>query len=431
MTPRHIAFELLKKAEKSKQYSNIALDHALSASDMSEADRALSAALFYGVTERKITLDYQLSHLSSRKLSELDLDVLTALRLGLYQLMFMDRIPDHAAINETVSLCSRKTSGFVNAVLRSYTRQGAFPLPEDSADPAERLSVKYSANKSLCQKLIDIYGKDKAEDILEGFGAIPPTTLRVNTLKLTREALAKQIESAKLTAISPHGLFVKGAVRDIYGFEDGSFFVQDEASQICVEALGAEAGELMLDICACPGSKSFGSAIRMENKGRIIAFDLHQRKLSLIESNAKRLGINIIETQAHDGRDPIPELMGKADRVLCDVPCSGFGVLAKKPELRYKSPEESEALPDIQLAILSNACGYLKEGGTLVYSTCTIFPEENEKNIARFLSTHPEFSLTPFSLSGFEAKSGMVTLLPSRENPIDGFFIAKLTKTRR
>ena len=216
-------------------------------------------------------------------------------------------------------------------------------------------------------------------------------------------------------------------MRELYGFSEGYFFVQDEASQIAVEALGAEAGDVVMDICSCPGSKSFGTAIRMENCGQILSYDLHEKKLPLISSGAERLGIGIITPAVQDGRDPIPTLFGKADRVLCDVPCSGFGVLAKKPELRYKDPAASSALPDIQLAILENACRYVKAGGTLVYSTCTILPEENEENLARFLGAHPEFSPVPFSVGALDVPTGMITLLPDT-HPTDGFFIAKLKR---
>ena len=218
-----------------------------------------------------------------------------------------------------------------------------------------------------------------------------------------------------------------GTIRSLYGFDDGLFFVQDEASQICVEILGAEPDDTVLDICACPGSKSFGSAIRMQNRGEIHAFDLHEKKLSLVVSGAQKLGITILDTRANDGRSFLPEWEGRADRVLCDVPCSGFGVIAKKPELRYKDPAISAALPDIQRDILETASRYVKNGGTLVYSTCTIFPEENEENVARFLASHPEFSLVPFRVGAFDCPEGQITLLPDR-HPTDGFFIAKLTK---
>lgn len=429
MTPRLLAYELLQKAEKSKQYSNIALDNALKTSDMSEADKRLASILFYGVTEKKLTLDYQISTLSSRPIDQLDATVLTAIRLGLYQLEYLDRIPAHAAINETVSLCTKKTTGFVNAILRQYTRNGGLALP-DKENTEEYLSVKYSLCEEIVRRFLSIFGEHDTELLLEGFNNTAKTTLRVNTLKTTREELAKAIEGAEATASSPHGLYVKGSIRELYGFDDGLFFVQDEASQICVEALDAQKDELLLDICSCPGSKSFGAAMNMQNCGRIISFDLHENKLSLVRSGAQRLGISIIKTQAQDGRRFIPELEGAADRVLCDVPCSGFGVLAKKPELRYKDPSESAALPDIQLEILENASRYLKEGGSLVYSTCTILPEENSLNIERFLKRHKDFELCPWSVGDIRANDGMMTLYP-HIHKTDGFFIAKLTRKKQ
>lgn len=427
MKPRKLAFELLQKLEKNQQFSNIMLDKALTDSDMSAEDKRLASILLYGVTERRLTLDHQISKLSSRPVAQLDGAVLTALRMGLYQLIFMDRIPPHAAINETVELVSRRTSGFVNAVLRAYTRAPSVSYPDPSEGIDNYLSVRYSIGLPLCRRLIHDYGEERAESILLGFERIPDTTLRVNTLKISRDDLAAHIDGAEYTALSEDGLRIKGAVRDIYGYSDGLFFVQDEASQLCVKVLDAQPNETVLDICACPGSKSFGAAISMENKGCVRSFDLHAKKLPLIVSGAERLGIDIISVSEGDGRNFIPELEDAADRVLCDVPCSGFGVLAKKPELRYKDPEESAALPDIQLAILENACRYVKSGGTLVYSTCTVFPEENENNINRFLERHDDFKLVPCSAGALELPCGYITLLPDT-HPTDGFFIAKLKK---
>ena len=427
MNPRKLALELLVKAEKNEQFTNIALDRALLDSGLSEADRALCSILFYGVIEKRIALDYRLAALSSRPLRELDANVLSALRLGLYQLTALDRIPPHAAIYETVALCPKKSAGFVNAILRTHTRTPETPLPDKKSEPVRYLSIRYSIGEALAQKLLTIYGMTRTESLLEAFAHNPATTLRVNTLKIGRDALAEKISEAQPTALSPVGLRVHGALRALYGFEEGLFFVQDEASQLCVEALDAQKGDTVLDICACPGSKSFGSAIRMGNEGAIHAFDLHEKKLSLVVSGAKKLGITILDTCAHDGRDYIPEWEERADRVLCDVPCSGFGVIAKKPELRYKDPAVSAALPDIQLAILETASRYVKAGGTLVYSTCTIFPEENEGNVARFLDAHPEFSLTSFCAGALTCPEGQITLLPDT-HPTDGFFIAKLTK---
>ena len=427
MTPRQLVFSLLQKAEKSRQYSNIALDHALESSDLSIADRALASALFYGVIERKLTLDYHIARFSARPVEQLDGEVLTALRMGLYQLIYLDRIPPHAAIFESVALVSKKSGGFVNAILRTYTRSPILSLPNPEIDPIAYLSVAYSVSPALCERLMAIYDKAQTEQILSGFCRPVLTTLRVNTQKIDRDTLLSHIEGAEKTSLSPVGLRVKGSVRELYGFEEGLFFVQDEASQLCVSALGAKPGERIADICACPGSKSFGIAMDMKNQGELLSFDLHKNKLTLIESGAKRLGLSIITCRAQDGRSFLPELADRMDRVLCDVPCSGFGVLAKKPELRYKDPAESAALPDIQLAILENACRYVKRDGVLVYSTCTILPEENEANIRRFLKRHPEFSLTPFCVGDTEVESGMKTLFPHIHGT-DGFFIAKLTR---
>lgn len=425
MTPRKLAYDLLLKAERTRQYSNITLDNALKGEAMSDADKRLASILFYGVTERRITLDYRISALSDRALSELDPAVLTAIRLGLYQLIYLDRIPPHAAIKETVDLVSRKSSGFVNAILRAHTRAPELSLPP-IGEHDSYLSVKYSVGLPLVRRLISIFGEG-AEDILCGFDHIPDLTLRVNTLKVSREALSDHLHDSQFTKNASTGLHTHGSVREMYGFDDGLFFVQDEASQICVEVLAPNAGDTVLDICSCPGSKSFGAAITMNNKGKIKAFDLHENKLSLIRSGAQRLGIDIIETCAHDGRVPIDELIGSADKVLCDVPCSGFGVLAKKPELRYKDPAESDGLPNIQLDILNNACRYLRVGGVLVYSTCTVLPAENEENIKRFLDTHTDFELVPWSVGAISAPVGMLTLYP-HIHMTDGFFIAKLVR---
>ncbi len=430
MNARQVAMSVLLKGEKTNQYSNIAIDHALSESGLSPSDKALVSAIVYGVTERRITLDYYISRLSSRPLAQIDKEALCAIRIGLYQLVYMDKIPPHAAVNETVSLCRRNCSGFVNAILRAYMRLSSpieFPNADDA--PAQYLSVAYSVCLPLAEKFISVFGAERAEKILSATFDTPKTTLRVNTLKTTRNELICRIEGAIPSELSPTGLKVNGSVRELYGFRDGLFFVQDEASQICVGALGAESGETVIDACACPGSKSFGAAIDMKNTGKLFSFDLHKSKLSLITSGAARLGIDIIKTDLCDGRSFLPQFESTADRVLCDVPCSGFGVIAKKPELRYKNPAESDALPDIQLAILSNCSRYVKAGGTLVYSTCTVFPEENEENVKRFLSSHPEFSPQGFSFGGIDCPSGMLSLYPDIHHT-DGFFVARMIRTK-
>ena len=426
MTARELAYGLLTKAENSRQYSNIALDNALSKSDLSPIDRGLVSAIFYGVLERRLTIDYQISQLSSRKLEEIDISALIALRMGIYQIIYLDRIPAHAAINETVELCPKKLRGFTNAILRSFLRGKKLFLPEKT-DTVNYLSVRYSIGIPLLKRFLLIFGEEDTVALLEAINQPQKTTVRANTLLTDRDSLLMNIPNSAPTKNSSSGIYVKGSVRELYGFNEGLFFVQDEASQICVEALGAKPDELIMDICACPGSKSFGAAIEMNNKGNIFAFDLHENKLSLVINNAKRLRIDIINTAKCDGRDFLEDFKEKADRIICDVPCSGFGVLAKKPELRYKDPNESSALPKIQSDILDNACRYLKKGGTLIYSTCTLFPEENEDNVQNFLSRHPDFSLIPWSVGNIYADNGMITLLPHIHNT-DGFFIAKLIR---
>lgn len=431
---RQTALSVLNRCERDGSYSNLALDAAIRGGDFSPADRGLLTALVYGVIERRITLDHVLDGLSDREPEKVDPQIRNILRMGLYQLMYMDRIPAHAAINESVSLAPRKSAGFVNAILRSYQRRGGeirFPAKED--DLIAYLSVTYSFPTLLCARFVDIFGEERAERVLAAFAKQPPLTVRVNTLKNSREELLAALNAsgdvARACSLTGDGVRLESAVPLHNGVEQGLFFVQDTASRLCVRTLDAQPGDTVIDACCCPGSKSFGAAIDMQNRGRVLCFDLHKNKLSLVEAGAKRLGISILETDARDSRTYDPTLEGVADRVLCDVPCSGYGVIAKKPEIRYKDPADSAALPDIQLAILENNARYVKAGGVLVYSTCTLLPEENEGNIARFLERHSEFALEPFAHGDItvSAPNGMLTLTPD-VNGTDGFFIAKMVK---
>ena len=432
---RALALQILNRTDSQGQYTNLALDAALKKSTLSAPDKALVTVLVYGVTERRLTLDYIADALSSRPTESLDGTVRNLLRMGLYQLRYLDRVPAHAAINETVALAPKRARGFVNAVLREYTRRGDdVAFPDRQTDLYRYLSVTYSVPVPLCKKLTEIFGTERGETILEAFGHAPPVTLRVNTLKTSPEQMTSELcelgYRIQASDVLPTALRVADFVPSgSPQLTEGRVFVQDLASQICVEALGACPGERVIDACACPGSKTFGTAIRMQNEGQILAYDLHKSKLSLIESGADRLGIDIIEVREHDARLHDPDLQNWADRVLCDVPCSGFGVLGKKPEIRYKDLADAAALPDIQLAILQNCCRYVKDGGVLVYSTYTIFPEENEQNVARFLAENPEFAPEDFSVGDICSKDGMLTLTPD-EHGTDGFFIAKMRKTR-
>ena len=391
-SPRALAFTLLLDWAEKGQYPNIALDHALRRHKLSSADRALLTTLVYGVIERALTLDAIIDGLAAR---EIEPRVRALLRLGIYQLRYLDRVPAHAAVNETVELAPRRVRGFVNAILRAYGRQKeefAFADPTDT----HTMSVAYSVAEPICAAFIEAFGLSRAASILAAFGKTPPLTLRVNTLRVSRDAYLARLAAAGIAAspcAAESGIRLSGSMNptELPGFAEGDCFVQDEASQRCVAALGAQAGELVLDLCACPGAKSFGAAIDMGNRGRVISADLHENKLSLVRSGAERLGISIIETAARDARTVVEELVGRADRVICDVPCSGLGVLGKKPDLRYKSIEAAERLPAIQAAILETAARYVRVGGRLVYSTCTLLPAENQGVTAPFLAAHPEF----------------------------------------
>ena len=398
-TVRQTAWQLLCKCLHAEQYSNIALDTALSRGDFSPSDRGLLTALVYGVLERRITLDYQIASLAAHGGDSIDLQTKNLLRLGLYQLAYLDRIPDHAAVNETVALAPRRTRGFVNAILRAFLRRDKeILLPDRAVDPIGYLSVAYSFAPEICARFVRDFGAERTEELLAAFCEQPPMTLRVNTLKISRDELLSRLELAGISAVptpeSRSGVSLRSMpVARIPGFDEGDFFVQDEASQLCVEALNLSPDMRFLDVCACPGSKSFGAAIEMQNRGQVLSCDLHQNKLSLVTRSAERLGIHIIEALARDAREQNGAWVGQFDRVLCDVPCSGLGVFAKKPELRYKNPDDSAGLPEIQLAIVESASAYVKSGGLMVYSTCTLLPAENRENVDRFLAKHGEFEL--------------------------------------
>ena len=392
--PRAQAMASLMSIEKNGRYPNIEVDVSLKGSEgMTDADRGLYTRLVYGVTERKLTLDWIISRFSKRPVAELDLDVVTALRLGIYQLAYMDRIPEYSAVDETVGLLPKNRRGYVNAVLRGFIRAGR-PADLPAGNTPGELSVRHSVSEKLALRLLSAYG-DETDRLLGAMGALPGKNaagLRVNTLKITPEEALDLLPGSRLSDLAGKVVLVDGIGREAReGLERGLWFVQDPASAAAASAVGARPGEFVIDTCACPGGKSFYMAMDMDNRGRILSLDIHGNKLSLIEKEAGKLGISIIGTGQRDGRDPLPELFGKADRVLCDAPCSGIGVMGKKPDIRYKDPDQFARLPEIQKAILDGASRYVREHGTLVYSTCTVFPEENGDVVGDFLEKHPGF----------------------------------------
>ena len=436
MNARESAFLSLQKHENSGSYSNIELSHAIERAHLEGAEKSLYTALFYGVIERKLTLDYYISLLSDRK--DIDLNVRVILRLGLYQLLYMTKIPESAAVNESVKLARRfyarkNSENFINAVLRNFIRKKkTLRLPDEKKEPVRRLSVEYSVPEWICRLWLNAYGWERAVAILKTVNNHPSLTLTVNTLKTSPAALCEALNlagiKAEISSVSRYSILTDGAVpiSALENFE-GQYFVQDEASALCVAAMGAKPGDLVLDACACPGGKSFGMAMSMNNEGCIRSLDLHKNKLSLIETGAEKLGISIIETGVQNASVHNPE-MPVFDKILCDVPCSGLGVIAKKPDIRYKSEEDIVRLPVLQAKILETNAAYLKTGGTLVYSTCTLNPAENREIVERFLANHPEFSPCPFT-AGAVVSDGMLEFLPY-EYGTDGFFIAKLCKRK-
>jgi len=417
---RALALEILIGVFHNNQFASIALDVAFKKNPLSQEDKNLVSVLVYGVLEKKLLLDYQVKEFARRE-SPSDKTMLLC-DLGLYQLKYLTRMAEYASVDETVALAEHNAKGFVNACLRSFLRNNKeFVLPPKK-NKTEHLSVKYSICPELVKEYLANFGEEKTEKLLQAFGIVPKLTLRVNTLKISVDDLQKKLEESGIKAeksplCKTALLLEKGNVTELVGFDNGEFFVEDVASQCAVLYAEAKKGDLVIDTCSCPGSKSFGMAIEMENTGKIHSYDLHKNKLSLVTKSAERLGISIIETEERDARNPDETLFGKADVVLCDVPCSGFGVLGKKPELRYKNPTVSENLPTIQQDILQASSQYVKEGGRLVYSTCTLLKKENEENVALFLEKNKDFALL-----------NQKTFLPYIDNT-DGFFVAVLKKS--
>ena len=432
---RRSALSLLLRMEEREGFANlIASEERLTS--LSPRDRAFLTALFYGTVERRLRLDHAIGVLTARSVDSLSPHTRAALRLGLYQLLYMPSIPPHAAVSATVALGkSQEERGFLNAVLRAAAdKPSEALLPDPSRDRLRYLSVRESIPLPTVKYFSRRLGGDEIEGLLTAFNRRPPLSLRVNTLRTTREDLLARLLTAGLDAsldpIAPQGILVQDAppVATIPGFDAGDFFVQDTASQLTTELLSPMAGETVLDLCACPGGKSLGAAIAMGDGGRVIARDLHASKLPLIAEGARRLGLSSVTTEEHDATIPDEALSGRCDRVICDVPCSGLGVIAKKPDLRYRSLSSVAELAALSASILDVAALSLRHGGTMVFSTCTLTREENEEAVAAFLTRHPDFYTEDFAFPGLSSEKGMLTLWPHKTGT-DGFFMAKLRRT--
>lgn len=435
---RLTAVKMLLKMESSDSYSNILLDSALTSSELSEREKAFAAALFYGVIERRLTLDYVIQQNSRIPFEKLDSAAVAVLRTGLYQIMFMESVPDSAAVNESVKLCKKLrlfgAQGFVNGLLRSFIRNGK-KISWLGLSVPERLSIEYSCPQWLTEKWTEEYGTENAVAALRASVGKPPVYARVNNLKCTADELIKLLSDEGISAEKYSRLenCVKlnktGDLEKSRAFRRGMFHVQDISSQLCCLTLRPVVNETVLDVCAAPGGKSFTMAELMGNNGRVVSMDLHDVRVGLIEDGAARLGLRIIDARQNDALVYNEELPA-ADRVLCDVPCSGLGVIRRKPEIKYKDVSEFAELPRIQRAILETSARYVKVGGTLVYSTCTLSRAENDEVADDFASSHPEFApiVQPVPYNGAE-NSFKRTYFPD-ENGGDGFFTASFRRIK-
>ncbi len=434
MTVREIALALLSEIEAQEKYANLALNSHLTDA-LAPKDKRMLTALLYTTVEHKLTYDYYIGYLSGRNTKDIAPRVKNILRLGLCQILDMKSTPDFAAVNETVKLAKNQGErAFVNGVLRRTVREReVLPLPDRSKNSARYLSVKYSYPQSTVKRFISALGEEDTERLLLAFENNNYTDLTVNTMKITPAELAERLRadgfSARVHEVSPITVRIDGSCdpRELFGFSEGLFFVQDAASAISALALGARAGERIIDVCACPGGKSFASAILSGDAAEILSFDLHASKLSLIESGKDRLGLKSVTVRERDATRPDEALFGTADKVICDVPCSGLGVLAKKPDLRYKDIAKAEELSLLGREILEASARYLKARGVLAFSTCTLEKCENTDTVSSFIHAHPEFSLLDFEVCGLSSNNGELTLYPHIHGT-DGFYIALLTK---
>ena len=438
MDAREAALLTLNTCQRQGGWSDGALKKQLAAGGLEGREAALATQLCFGVVQNQLLLDFYLSKFSNIPLRRMESKVVQALHLGLYQMLFLSRIPQSAAVNSSVELtrthCKNpRAPGMVNAILRSLQRNlNQLPtIPQN--DPAEYLSILYSHPVWLVEELLPLLGSEGTAEYLQANNSQPPITAMVNTTKATTQQVA-QLLAEQGVEVTSHPwledcliLNKTGNLERLDAYQQGLFYVQDPASRLMALASGASGDMRVLDVCAAPGGKSFAAAIQMENRGEVISCDLHPHKKKLIQAGADRLGLSIIKPMTADGKVRREEWVSAFNLVLVDAPCSGLGVIRKKPDIRYKDPEPLADLPQVQEAILENAAGYVKTGGVLMYSTCTILPRENGEIVAAFLKKHPEFVQEAFTLPGpaGEVSEGEITLWP-QVHQTDGFFICKL-----
>ena len=435
MGARETALCALIACRKEGAWSNGVLKEYIQRDRLDSRDAGLATRLCYGVLQNQAKLDFYLKQLLTGKLKDLHPVVRDILHLGLYQIYELDKIPDSAAVNESVALAKKynknpKAVSLVNGVLRNAVRtKGTLKEPVSYAE-------KYSHPDELLSLLKANLPKGRLEPMLIADNASPETTVQVNTLRTTTDALQKMLEDQGISA-KPHSwmsdclvLSGTGNLEQLPAFREGLFYVQDPASKLSVLCAKLPKEETkVLDCCSAPGGKSFAAAIAMGGNGSIISCDVHEHKTALIRNGADRLGLANITARQQDATELVPEWVDAMDVVICDAPCSGLGIIRKKPDIRYKNLKEMEALPQLQLAILRNQANYVKPGGVLMYSTCTVLRRENEDVVKAFLEERDDFYLEPLDLPAVfpQNESGMLTLIPG-EYDTDGFFISRLRR---
>lgn len=440
MDAREVALLTLNACERQGGWSDGVLKKQLAQSELDSRDAGLATQLCFGVLQNKLLLDFYLSKFSNIPLKRMESKVVQAMRIGLYQMLFLTRIPHSAAVNSAVELTRKhcknpRASGMVNGILRALERTlDRLPtIPMD--DEAEYLSTLYSHPRWLVELWMNQLGRQETEQLLAANNAAPSITAQVNTCRISSAALMGRLSEAGVDAQMHPWLKDCIVIREtgdlerLDCFQDGSFYVQDPASRLAVMAAGVQPGMRVLDACAAPGGKSFALAIAMENRGEVVSCDLHPHKKKLMEAGANRLGLDCMKPQTADATVFRDEWECAFDLVMADVPCSGLGVIRKKPDIRFKDMQPLEDLPEVQKRILDNVSRYVKPGGVLLYSTCTLLERENEHIVADFLEKHKDFTAEQFQLPepiGTVA-DGLLTLWPHR-NETDGFFFARLRR---
>ena len=441
---RRVALETLLDVSQRDAYAQLALEKRLRQANLDARDSAFVTRLVYGTIENRITLDYRMDQLLEKP-EELDPTAREILRLGAYQLFYMDRVPDMAATDSSVKLTRSMgmegLTGVVNAVLRGLIRnREEIRWPDPAEDPIRYLSVMKSCPEGLCRMLIERFGEEGAKEIIEYRHAVPYESIRPNLLRCDLPRLRRVLEEEKMTfepglVEGTFRVFDAGDLTRTRAYQNGLFTIQGESSVLAARAVGAKPGQTVLDACAAPGGKTALISEMMQDTGRVYAWDTHPHRVDLIRGTATRLHLENVRPMMRDAQVERPEMAGSLDAALIDAPCSGSGVMHIKPDLKYRiTPEGTQALVNIQRAILDSVADMVKPGGTLVYSTCSIFPEENERQIEAFLerdkryTVEPLGELLPESLRRLEGAHG-VQMLAGRDN-MDGFYICRMKRTK-